>query len=240
MSWIKHTLNERFWSRIDTEEKAYSLGLLCSDGGIVLSGRRRHWYIMSTDFDILEKVKVACQYSGPLYDKKVAGRRRPCRLLQVARKCMVDDLLRLGLVHDKSVMEWVGRVIPQGLVRHFCRGLCDGDGCISVKMSKGYPRLVLNHTDGSRRFVEGLGSVWCGVVGGVVTVRKKQESAWAIEVSGARAKLLLDWMYAGASIYMDRKYGFYRDVCKMRWRTRSEACHDGLVRRYSLVGGDVK
>jgi hypothetical protein len=134
-------LNEDYFEKIDTERKAYFLGLLWADGcnfrktvknkiayQTVISLQERDGYILSLlateiygNDAILKKIN---KKSTPGFN------RQPQYFLRIPSKKMSDDLINLGMNPRKSsTCSWPLN-LPQDLERHFLRGVIDGDGCV--------------------------------------------------------------------------------------------------------------
>ena len=119
------------FSNIDSEEKAYWLGFLAADGharkndnGIILS-------IQKSDVDHLEKFKGFIQCSRAIRDRGDGT-----VTLNFSSSLMNKDLKRYGIKTDGVYSFCLPRLEPE-LMRHFIRGLIDGDGWVCLEK----PRL---------------------------------------------------------------------------------------------------
>lgn len=220
----KYKVNLNFWKEISSECQAYLFGLLCSDGGVVYyRGYPRYWYIASSDKEIVELAREFVDYSGPLRVRGSVYPRKQLYFLTVSRSSMVRDLAALGVIHNKNRMGWLGDKIPKGLLRHFCRGLVDGDGCISLRKNVRSNTLSLWYVDGSRQFVEGMSHQWETVLGEPVEVKRGSGRSWRVAIHGLKADAILRWMYSGVTVSLKRKQAIVEKALSMRWRTKSEA-----------------
>ena len=137
----KYPFNERYFEKVNTEEKAYWLGFITADGGINIPGHGRpSGYVLcinlkGDDKKHLEKFGKALGRKAPIYDA-VSNYGTTVARYQVGSKKLVSDLMEHGLSPSKSFtcLPWQGN---EELMRHYWRGLFDGDGCIS-KRSKPY------------------------------------------------------------------------------------------------------
>ena len=126
-------LKENFFENITTEEQAYFLGLIITDGNIYT---KKNKHIVSLCFDkkdayILHKFRKILKLN-----KKVTGDGRGCKQIQVHSQKMVDDLNRLGIKDNKTYTSHLLK-LPEELMPHLIRGLLDGDGSIyACKSSK--------------------------------------------------------------------------------------------------------
>lgn len=121
----KHSLDDRFFQEIDSEEKAYVLGFLTADGCI--SHTNNSYDISFTlsiqDVDILEKIKELFKSSVPIRTQRCG------KIVQfkISSKTMFRDLEALGVRQRKTGREHFPE-IAQELKKHFIRGYFDGDG----------------------------------------------------------------------------------------------------------------
>lgn len=129
---IKYTLNESFFEQIDTQEKAYVLGWWYSDGNIIPTGKCRI-SLQERDKEILERISDILKYTGKLKYKIKNGNRYNQWELNIDRKKVANDLIKLGCVPNKSmILQFPDEnIVPKALLSHFVRGYFDGDGSIS-------------------------------------------------------------------------------------------------------------
>lgn len=134
--------NEDFFEIIDTEEKAYILGLLITDGYVVYPNRdtphNPHWGITlkTEDKYMLEKIKELVGCGTKIVDRERIrlGRKTPitheAQLIVCSAK-MVSDLSKYSVTQRKTYTVEIP-LIRQELMPHLVRGIFDGDGCIST------------------------------------------------------------------------------------------------------------
>ncbi len=95
-----HNFNKRFFEKIDTEEKAYYLGVGLSDGSIKEDG----FAINMTDRDVIDKFKEIVGYDGELYivppKKEHHKTKYEINLYSVE---MQRDLAKYGIIPNKSL-----------------------------------------------------------------------------------------------------------------------------------------
>lgn len=117
--------NHDFFESIDTESKAYYLGLLIADGCV--SGNSNRISICLKDKEILE------DFSKDLdAEHQVRASGKNYWKLSLFSKKMIKDLSNYGVVPRKDFITYFPYQIPKELQRHFIRGVFDGDGCISL------------------------------------------------------------------------------------------------------------
>jgi hypothetical protein len=214
MSVQRYTVNnETFFDSIDTEEKAYYLGLMGADGyvatkdkvmGIGLSGEQ--------DKPLLEKLQCLLGTTYPIKRESPRGSAKlPSFKLCVRNERLRADLIRHGVVPNKTSLYQFNTSIDPSLVRHYIRGYLDGDGSISLLTKGGTNVSIVS----SIPFVEHLARVVAQQIGckGSVYIRPGKTYG-QFSLSGPFACfLLLDWLYANCTVSMDRKRAQY-ERCK--------------------------
>ena len=126
-----------FFEKIDSNIKAYILGLIYSDGSIDKNGYG--FSFVSKDYDqvllfknSLKSEHKICKISS--FDKRT--KKTYIRYtIHICSKKMTSDLLKLGLKNDKSFNCEMPK-ISNDLIWHFIRGLFDGDGCVTKTSNK--------------------------------------------------------------------------------------------------------
>lgn len=141
--------HEDFFDTVDTQEKAYMIGFLLTDGYVmdVFSKRKRTplWAIQLHQKDeyILESFRQLVGVHHKLYHTST----RPHVLLVTSSAHMVQELAKYNIVPRKcSLAAFPYNTIPRELYRHVIRGAFDGDGCICGKTCTFYGKgpLVLD------------------------------------------------------------------------------------------------
>lgn len=129
----KYSVNEDYFEKIDTKDKAYFLGLLLADGyineGFQLS-------LQEDDKNILNIFMAYIAFKGNLIFKPKAKLQYKNQYsLNVYSNKIYIDLSKLGCIKNKSHHTYFPD-IPEEFHSHFIRGVFDGDGCISKKQNK--------------------------------------------------------------------------------------------------------
>lgn len=124
----KYTHDKKFFQKIDTEEKAYFLGLLYADGNV--SKNVLSISLQEQDRSILDKLKNALSYTGPITPITKKDKRKQQWKLAITSKELIISLLTHGLYPNKGTTLKFPDTVPSFLLVHFIRGYFDGDGCI--------------------------------------------------------------------------------------------------------------
>ncbi len=199
----KHGVDERFFEVIDTEEKAYLLGLIFADGHVgekvvVLKMKSR-------DKDILEKMNKVLDSGYPIGGGKYLS-------LRIYSPTMAEDLRKHGL-HSRKTWDMPDSVpVPSSLIRHFFRGLFDGDGSVIIFHHKRErkSKLCLALSGGDEVFLRLCDQIISRHIGCNTKKIQKTKCNWGnsylIKWHDKQALRLNEWLYEDASIYLERKY----------------------------------
>lgn len=201
----KYTLDYNFFKNIDTEEKAYLVGLLLADGHISKDDT-----IMLTlkDRDVVEKYRQAIKSNAPIRIDRYGNYK-----LNISCKQIAEDLKRIGLNNRKSYsldFDKVLSYIPKNIENHFVRGLFDGDG--SIKIYKydyiKKPQYHFGYT-GLKEVVDYIKKYF-----DIRTKTVKESDITYTCVSSCKATIIhiYEILYNNATIYMDRKYKIFKQI----------------------------
>ena len=133
-----HFLKEDFFEKIDSEEKAYLLGLLKTDGFIKKgkNGRQSRWGISLKESDkiLLEQIKIIINSDVLL--SKDCREGKESYSLEITNEKMCDDLAKYEILPNKTYLltDIHLEQIPEVFQKHYLRGLLDGDGSIFIEI----------------------------------------------------------------------------------------------------------
>ena len=198
----QYTENEDFFHIINSEEKAYYLGFICADGSI--KNNKLSITLNTKDIDILLNLKNLLKTTAPVSQRIYSDKRNGTIIhttnIQIYSKKIVDDLSTLGVNKNKSNMLRLPKINDE-LIRHFLRGLFDGDGHISKQCSliSTYECLYdiilfLNKFNISTNKYR--------------VIINKEKNVYKIYFGKDRIKLL-NLLYGNSNIYLERKYKAY-------------------------------
>ena len=203
-----YALDDYFFDVIDTEAKAYWLGFITADGcvqaGVISNGWQRHGLyvkLKASDAGHLEKLKADLAAENPVHH--VPQRGKPAAEIAFSSRHLVDSLIRLGVTPRKSltVTPWDG---PPRLMRHYWRGMVDGDGSIvrhPGPRDKWYLMLC-----GSGACVEAF-RAWASPVCGSAAKVMRIGNICRWTVAGlASPQAVARELYGDATVYLDRKH----------------------------------
>lgn len=215
----KYDFNIHFFDTINTEAKAYFLGLLYADGSVYLKTRQVTIELNARDVDILEKMKVAFSANHPLSEwyrtTKVTGIRNRYLTLRMSNAHFIKRCEELGLVERKSLILTPppNGEIPDHLIHHFIRGYFDGDGSITLLLDQS-PRKVMTSLVGTTTFCEWcrdrVGEYWKQKTGCLVENKEVPGLSYYRTSAVPQVSRFLDYIYQDATIYLERKWEKYQ------------------------------
>ena len=127
----KYHRNEQFFDAIDTEQKAYVLGLFMADGYNDTKKGIIRLKLQERDKAILEQVKSMLGYTGKLYKHTYnKPNQQDQYALQIRSKYLSDRLAELGVIPYRRLAMSFPTNLPQDLIPHYIRGFFDGNGSV--------------------------------------------------------------------------------------------------------------
>lgn len=201
-----------YFENIDTEDKAYFLGLLYADGCVSKDedNNRISLTLQYGDKNIVEKMSdYILQENKVKYNEKNNTVR-----LQFKYKQIKDDLATHGCMPVKSFKIRMPTTVPKDLMRHFLRGLYDGDGCIHLYEDRKqvYVGLTSNKT-----FCEELQKYLLDniKINSRIKINKNGNPDMADLLIDANAHkyLFLNFMYKNSNMSINRKFESYKEIC---------------------------
>lgn len=211
----KYSINEHYFDIIDTEDKAYFLGLLYADGCNYEKENSISINLQERDVDILNKMNIAMENSKPLckiiYDK-VHPKWSNQYKISIYSKHMSSTLSALGCVGCKSLILQFPKehIVPRNLIRHFIRGYFDGDGSFGV-YSHGKQK--------NKTLSIGIAStlMFCSRIKEILQELNINSHIYSppnketkiLKLSSKSAKSFLNWIYYDSTVSLDRKYSAF-------------------------------
>lgn len=218
----KYKLNEHIFDNIDSEEKAYWLGVLMADGYNHENKCCVALRLQSEDKEILEKYREFLGTDSPIYTftrkTPVSKIERKYCEVTVCSPYFSEQLAKLGCKQNKTfILQFPN--IHKSLYQHFIRGYFDGDGCFSVTPrkdrgtnSKTYQFNIV----GTETVLKSIQTHLVEVLGISKLSLKRRKSSIIVTLQyGGRGvcKKILDYFYNNATIYLKRKHDLYLKYC---------------------------
>lgn len=209
---MKYKLNREYFDQVDSQNKAYILGLLYADGNVGKNNNVIQISLAENDVHILKSILTELESDYPLtfipYNSKNENWQNQFSL-HITNKYMHDSLIEKGLVPNKSLILKYPDFLSDDLHRHFIRGYLDGDGHIS----KSEKRISIVGT-------ETFCCTVADILGRVLNIHcsissrkgKENVSTRTLGIAGGnQTKRFLDWIYTDSNLFLHRKYVVYKE-----------------------------
>ena len=205
----KYNVVDNFFDTIDTQNKAYSLGLYYADGTVSKNKNYVSISLQECDVNILNKLNnefggnrkltlVRFNDKNPNWSNQY--------MFTVASDKIHNDLIRHGCIPNKSLVLKFPDTVPQEMIRHFVRGYFDGDGNISKKED----RCTLISTEDFCNELSIIVKKELGINSSIFFCHNKNTTTRTFQVAGKnQVKKFLDWLYVDSELFIDRKYQLY-------------------------------
>ena len=211
----KYPIVEDFFDIIDTEEKAYILGLLYADGYNQTERNSVSIGLKEDDKEILEKMTELIQPTKPLLCLNLSNARKRVGFenaqnqyrLVIANKHISKRLVELGCGKAKThnLIFPTEEQVPSHLIRHFIRGYFDGDGSVSGDKQKQISFV------GTVNFLKPLQQILMEELGFSETKLDRRHKERDNEIRSLRycginqCIKFRDWLYEDVTIFLKRK-----------------------------------
>ena len=225
------TYDESFFEKIDTEEKAYWLGFIYADGCIVKNhskdkqGKQLRKYSLNIELaekdkeHLIKFAKTICLnfeesmlYSRErkiYYDHLDEERTYEMCAFQVTSKKIVEDLIKLGCIPNKSLtLEFPKEEqVPKYLWMSFIRGYFDGDGWIN---NDGKNNLKLGMI-GTENFLNKIESFFVETFDWYTVTKRGKAGRARVLIKGitTKRKEFMETFYKNAETFLERKYNIF-------------------------------
>ena len=222
----KYPVQEDFFDTIDTQEKAYVLGLLYADGYNDIDKNAVALGLKEDDKEILDKITKIIQPTKPLQFVHVSKKKKTKGFensqdqyrLAIANKHISEKLVELGCGKAKThTLKFpTEEQVPKYLQRHFIRGYFDGDGSVSGDKQKQFSII------GTIDFLIPLQETLIEELGFSKTKlddrhKERKNNIRSLRYCGINQCMTFrDWLYKDATIFMGRKKNIF-DSYKKRY-----------------------
>lgn len=224
----KYKVNESFFEKINTEEKAYFLGWLYADGCNYEPSNNIIIVTQEGDKEILERLRSIIESERPLRfikrQEKGSNRKNQYKLI-ISSKKISRDLSILGCFQNKSLTLKFPeeKQVPRHLLRHFIRGYFDGDGTIFFKHrvkkdgQKSFDNIVgftstKNFCLRLQLFLKEELNVFANIHDG------NSETKITSNLYYSKRKYIIDicnFMYKDTDLFLKRKFDKYQELLKI-------------------------
>lgn len=225
---VNKFLKEDFFEDIKTEEQAYWLGVLFTDGSIVKKKDANSYTIrldvQEQDIDLINKFKTSLNSNGKITRSKHTknGKTTYSVLTTISSNKMSDDLAKYGIIPNKTYLTNTLPKVSKELIPHLLRGLIDGDGSIYTTQSynldynKYYKKNVIYfcsyHKQCCQEFLE-MTLPLLTRTNKMQVVGEEKTGMYRISFTSQQDIFdLCNKLYLNSHIYLDRKYKKAMDI----------------------------
>lgn len=213
----KYKFNDDYFQDIDTSDKAYWLGFIYADGYI--QSKRKH-SSQVLGISLKESDKKHLEKFNDSIDGNIIIRTYTClsgygkgslySRITVQSQKMVDDLKSHGVIEHKSNILKAPNISSE-LEKDFIRGYFDGDGSVWVQNKKDLGVGFVG-TKNVLMFIQDV-LIKNNVIKHTypLTKRKEQQEVFQFKFGGnIQVMKFLTYIYADATLYLERKFDFYQ------------------------------
>ena len=225
----EYQCNEEYFDVIDAEEKAYWLGYIVADGGLVQVKKDRPnqlrlaFNIMASDIIQLEKLCESLKCNTPIKvimtkenslttysGKEITIQPKEQAILQINSSRLCKGLMEQGVSLRKSLQE-KPPTIKRELIRHFLRGYFDGDGCFSIKNPTNRNNSYIGvYIASGEELATWIVKVVYEEIGVKISIHKQGKLYKAVIQNREGTEAFMNWIYRDAIVYLNRKYEAYQ------------------------------
>ncbi len=210
----KYKINENFFEKIDTPEKAYILGFLYADGYMKKDSLKFELCLQEKDKNILETINRVMNYEKPLrFIKKRKKSWQNSYQLLISCKKMCYDLIKYGFISNRTFNCDFPEFLDEELKRHFVRGFFDGDGCAYV--DKNGITNMKSLFIGYYKMIEDLQKYLLSYNINSKISKHKTENITNLSIYGIDNNInFYNLIYKGSTIHLDRKHDKFIEFFK--------------------------
>jgi len=197
----KYICNFSYFHNIDSEKKAYWIGFIAADGHV----KDNSLVIKLQDRDkcLLEAFKKDTNSNYPI--QTYPWKNKAYVVIKFTHKKIVQDLYKYDIKPRKTWSIRVPTCIHDKYLRHYLRGVFDGDGCWRIDSIRG--RIGFSIAGGYKPFLEDLQHILIKNVGlNKTKISETKKHTFDLCYSGRRQlKRIFDYIYCGATRCLERK-----------------------------------
>jgi len=202
-------VNSNYFDNIDTQEKAYWLGLMYSDGSV--GEKDKSLTLSLTDEGLVKAFKRALESEHNISVSRRSKRNpnwKDSFTLKICNKRLYNALVKHGCIPNKTYSLKLPD-LPEDLYRHFIRGIFDGDGSVWGKEPKGYFSIT-----GYLPFMDKIQDILVENAGVSKTkLAQRKPDFGDIRYGGkSNMKNLYNYLYSGATCFLKRKHDKFKEL----------------------------
>jgi hypothetical protein len=224
----KYNYDENFFENINSEEKAYFLGLMYADGCVtktqskICDNIQHKVNLGMLDEELLLMFRKSLGGNYPI-KSRILKNNKIFYTTNITSKKMVEDLESLGCIPKKSLVLTFPNLSNE-LCSDFIRGYFDGDGSIfssnqRVKRNNAiftYTRPVI-HICGTKEFLTTVIEKLDLPETCIKKEKRKTTNCWYIRFdSFTRVQKFYDYLYHNKKFFLKRKKDKFNEIFKQR------------------------
>lgn len=212
----KYAMNESYFSKIDSQNKAYILGFIMADGSV--NDRSIEIRLHNKDKEVLNFIKREICPLKPLYEIKEHGWTKKQFMLKLSSVALVSDLKKIGCIQRKTFTLKFPK-IESKYHHHFIRGYFDGDGCVCISNNNVVSII------GTEIFINELQKILIRKCGLSQTKLQFKKGMASVNYGGDINVLkIANYMYNNADFKMQRKFLKFEEIWENRcygWKRKT-------------------
>lgn len=203
----KYELKENFFNSIDTDEKAYFLGFLYSNGYLQSNRQSIRFYIHKQDMEILLKFQSLIFEDN--YEFKYIEEGNYISLY-IYSSVMYNDLIKHGCTLNKDFNITLP-MLQDNLMLPFLRGLYDGSGTIQHKLNSNNLLILIT---GNLSFLQSIQQYIAkhNIIGCLCYTEQDGVTTSFVINNKEDVKKMLDLLYKDSILYLPQNYKKYTQV----------------------------
>lgn len=217
-----HLRNPHAFDVIDSEEKAYFLGLLMADGNVMVgfNGERSARVALALQRDDRCIVEALARFVGtdaPVHEKHFKGHAgigaSEQASLHIHDRPLADALIRCGCVPRKTFVKEFpnSEIVPEEWLSAFVRGYFDGNGCVSGRANR--RGISVTFSTASEMFANGIQEAMSRQGVNLRVRGYRSGKIYAVTTETASFVLgIYHFMYDNATIYLPRKRAEFEEL----------------------------
>ena len=218
----KYQVNENYFNKINTEEKAYWLGFLYADGSVRLHKERSgilRLKLKNSDKDHIEKFNKCLESNYPIKERiEIVQKNNKkyncyCSFVNIYNTKIVKDLYNIGCVNNKTQKIRLPK-LDSNVLSHFIRGYFDGDGCIS-KIKQGYNCYTITIVS-NKCFIYDLKNFLEHLFNINLTFKDYKNYSILSIYNRKDREIFYHYIYDNATIFLNRKKEIFDDMMDIK------------------------
>ena len=203
--------NKHYFDVIDTQEKAYFLGLLYADGCVHKRSNRRSYEIslslLESDGYLIYKFREELESKHKVRTSYSVNRRPQCSIA-ISSLYFGEQLIEHGMLTNKTWYLEFPDFLDRFLKPHFVRGFFDGDGSIYKRNNRDLFSVVIVSNKG---FLDGLKKYLDD--NDIITFISRNSSIYGLNCKRKSSVMdFMDLIYKDSTVKMERKYKKFLDA----------------------------